>query len=160
MRNRSKDEQILEQHTSVASRRNGLDVICFWKYTTNGDFQPVSPNSMEAGCRNTLPLCSCISKNLYSLAVFSLCTVPAWTLSNLTAERGNNTRATRGHSPPRMTAFMRFTSELFLFSDGEVGVLDEGTKLSAVRDAKRSLRSQVMSRTVDGEMKFCSEDQI
>lgn len=95
-----------------------------------------------------------MSKNLNSFAVFSRWIVPAWTLSNLIALGGKETRATLGHRPPRMMALTRLVFVLWVLRWEEVGLLLGGTKLSEDSEEKRSLRREVMSRMVEELMKF------
>lgn len=138
--------------TSVASLKNTLLDIYLWKYTKKGAFHAASPNSTLPGCKKTLP--SRRSNILNSRAVFSRCTVPACTLSNLIADWGRWTRATRGHSPPKMTAFNRLVFSLLVLRAGVEGVEENGMKPMSARDEMKSWRRVVISRTVAGEMKF------
>lgn len=127
--------------------------MCFWKYTRNGDFHTDAPKSTDAGWRNTRP--SRRSYILNSFAVFSRCTAPADTRSNLIAFRGSTTRATRGQSPPRITAFSKGTWLRFVFRTGSEGETEAGRKPVEERAERKSCLSEAMSRTVDEEIKFC-----
>jgi hypothetical protein len=109
---------------------------------------------MLEGCKNTLTF-SFKSYILNSRAVFSRCTVPACTLSNLTADLGRCTRAMRGQSPPTMMAFRRLVLLLFVLRFGEVGVDERGTRPSSESEERKSCRREVTSRSVLGEIKFC-----
>lgn len=53
-----------------------------------------------------------------------------------------------------MTAFTRLMLSLFTLRVGSVGELEEGMKSRDARAVNRSLRRDVMSRMVEGEMKF------
>ena len=70
------------------------------------------------------------------------------------ADLGRWTRATRGQKPPRMTAFTRLVLSLFRLREGSVGELEGEMESRDARAEKRSLRRDVISRMVEGEMKF------
>lgn len=131
------------RHTSVAPLTKTLVVCCIWKYAKNGDFHADSPNRTDDGCKKTRSFFR--SYILYSLAVFSRCTVPAWTLSNLIADGGKCTRATRGQSPPSMTALTRFVFVLLILRLGESGVDESAVNPMSNSEEKKSRRSEVIS---------------
>ncbi len=60
----------------------------------------------------------------------------------------------RGQRPPRTTALTRLVLDAFALSSGDDG-LEEGEMKPSWESAERkSIRSEVTSRTVEGEMKF------
>ena len=141
--------------TWVASLRKTLLVACLLKYVRNDDFHVVSPNRIEVGCKNTLSLFR--SKNLNSLARFSRWTVPACTLSNLMADFGRWTRATRGQSPPRIPALIRLQLELFALRYGSSAFDEKGINPVSVRFENKSWRKDVISRMEEIEIKFYNQ---
>jgi hypothetical protein len=76
------------------------------------------------------------------------------------AELGRWTRATRGHTPPKITAFTRFSFEALAFRISSSALAEKGMNPVSVRLENKSCRSEAMSRTVDAEIKLCSLSQL
>ena len=73
---------------------------------------------------------------------------------------GRTTRATRGQRPAVMTALTSPVFALLRFSEGDEGLLPGATRLSETSVDRNSARRDVMSRTEEGDMKFCGVSGI